>query len=392
MALEYKQGTDSTVGENIVTFYHYKKALIDVAKEQYFGQLADVITMPKHYGKTIKTHHYLPLLDDRNVNDQGLDATGATISDGNLYGSSKDIGTIQSKIPTLSESGGRVNRVGFKRETIEGTIQKLGFFSEFTQDSLDFDDDSELVTHITRESLRGANEIVEDLIQIDVLNGAGVTLFGGDATATVELTGEDAAVKSELTYDMLVKMNTELNNNRCPRNTQIIAGSRMVDTKTIPSARYLYMGSELKPTILKMTDYHGNKAFIPVQHYAEAGTVARGEQGSIDNFRIIEVPEMAHWASAGAAVTTNGGYRTTDDVNYDVFPVLCVGSNSFSTIGFQTDGKSVKFKVIMKKPGEEMADTNNPYGEVGFYSVKWFYGTMILRPEWIALAKVVAEI
>jgi len=71
---------------------------------------------------------------------------------------------------------------------------------------------------------------------------------------------------------------------------------------------------------------------------------------------------------------------------------VCVGSNSFSTIGFQTDGKSVKFKVIMKKPGEEMADTANPYGEVGFYSVKWYYGTMILRPEWIGLFKVVAEI
>lgn len=30
----------------------------------------------KHYGKTIKKYHYVPLLDDRNVNDQGIDATG----------------------------------------------------------------------------------------------------------------------------------------------------------------------------------------------------------------------------------------------------------------------------------------------------------------------------
>ena len=64
-------------------------------------------THRKHYGRKIKKYHYLPLLDDRNVNDQGIDATGAYISNGNLYGSSKDIGYISGKIPTLTEHGGR---------------------------------------------------------------------------------------------------------------------------------------------------------------------------------------------------------------------------------------------------------------------------------------------
>jgi hypothetical protein len=149
-------------------------------------------------GKTIKRYHYMPILDDRNINDQGIDANGAstaingakakyvislkapaseggmlyyfeglgthatyanstaeakhiaegkvmmfghmhgfatanptyatitaamttagwtvaivddgTVPDyGNLYGSSKDVGTIMAKIPMLSETGGRVN-------------------------------------------------------------------------------------------------------------------------------------------------------------------------------------------------------------------------------------------------------------------------------------------
>jgi N4-gp56 family major capsid protein len=33
----------------------------------------------KHFGKEIKVYHYIPLLDDRNINDQGIDATGVTI-------------------------------------------------------------------------------------------------------------------------------------------------------------------------------------------------------------------------------------------------------------------------------------------------------------------------
>jgi hypothetical protein len=32
----------------------------------------------RHYGKTIKQYHYLPLLDDANINDQGIDASGVS--------------------------------------------------------------------------------------------------------------------------------------------------------------------------------------------------------------------------------------------------------------------------------------------------------------------------
>jgi N4-gp56 family major capsid protein len=137
-------GQPSTMGTQLQAFYFQKKALIELAKEQYFSQLADVTSMPKNMGKKIKRYHYLPLLDDRNINDQGLDAAGAVSANGNLYGSSKDVGTISGKLPLLSETGGRVNRVGFKRKEIEGTFEKFGFFDEYTQESLDFDSDADL--------------------------------------------------------------------------------------------------------------------------------------------------------------------------------------------------------------------------------------------------------
>lgn len=98
---------------------------------------------------------------------------------------------------------------------------------------------------------------------------------------------------------------------------------------------------------------------------------------------------MQHWAGAGAAVTTNPGYRETSG-KYDIYPVLVVGSDSFSTIGFQTDGKTVKFDVTTKMPGRETADRNDPYGETGFSSMKFWYGTLIKRPERIAVIKTVA--
>ena len=383
-------GNASSIGPQLNTSYYHKKALIEARKEQFFSQLADTTNMPKNMGKTIKLFHYLPLLDDANVNSQGLDAAGAVIANGNLYGSSKDVGTITTKLPALSEAGGRVNRVGFTRVTLEGSIEKFGFFDEYTQESLDFDTDEELEMHVNREMVSGANEMTEDALQIDLLNAAGVIRYGGAATAANEITGE-GATPSVVDYNDLMRLSIDLDNNRCPKHTKIITGTRIVDTKVLPAARVMYIGSELLPTVRKMKDPFNNQAFIPVQQYAAAGDTLLGEVGSIDQFRLVVVPEMMHWAGAGATVTVNPGYRETND-KYDVYPMLVVGSEAFTTIGFQTDGKSVKFKITHKKPGPDSADRNDPYGETGFMSIKWYYGTLITRPERIALVKTVAEL
>ena len=579
--------TESTIGTQLVTEYFQKKALIELKKVQFFSQLADTISMPKHMGKTIKRYHYIPLLDDANINDQGIDASGATASfestitvkgpdatgtagtglpmyfvgqdaavdataitaaktafinwvkqyfpavyaamphttiaadyalqiaaatvkqvvtkatetvaendvytltydgvtltstaldatptvaelvaalvgganaaayaampflltvsgtdmvatwklagvvkkpitfartvgtalavapvittlgattlysmgyrmtlnasmngAGNLYGSSKDIGTISAKLPALTENGGRVNRVGFKRVELEGSIEKFGFFDEYTQESLDFDSDADLEMHINREMLNGANELTEDMLQIDLLNSAGIIRYGGAATGNADMTGVTADTVSEVNYEDFSRLDIELNNNRTPKHTTIITGSRMVDTKVIPACRVMYMGSEMQPTIERLTDHFNNQAYIPLAHYAAAGSELNGEIGTVGHFRICVVPEMMHWAGVGADEGVNAGYRATGG-KYDVFPLLTIGDESFTTIGFQTSGKSVKFKIYHKKPGEATADRNDPYGETGFMSIKWYYGFMALRPERIALIKSVARL
>ena len=108
--------------------------------------------------------------------------------------------------------------------------------------------------------------------------------------------------------------------------------------------------------------------------------------------------DLMNWSASGAAVgnTADEVCRWSVDeagaAKVNVFPILVVGDASFTTIGFQTDGKMVKFRITHKKPGPEVADRNDPYGEVGFYSIKWYYGFMQLRPERIALLKTVATL
>ena len=409
MTLQYRAPTngqkssiDSANSDQMNTFLWLKKALIEARKEQFFMPLATAINMPKHMGKAVKIYEYVPLLDDRNVNSQGIDAAGATIQNGNLYGSSKDIGTITSMLPTLTENGGRVNRVGYTRLQREGSIHKFGFFYEFTQEALDFDSDDGLKDHLARELINGAHKLTEDVLQKDLLAAAATVLFAGVATADNEITGEEVnlgsgvmAPASIVDFKNLTRLDQILTDNRTPKQTKVITGSRLTDTKTLPSGRVMYTGSELMPLLRTMRDAFGQPAFIAVQHYADAANVLNGEEGAIGPFRLIQVPEMLHWAGAGAVVNQNPGFRSTivnGVEHYDVFPLLVVGDDSFSTIGFQTDGKTVKFDITTKMPGAATADRNDPYGESGFSSIKWYYGILIKRPERLALIKTVAPI
>jgi N4-gp56 family major capsid protein len=459
--------TDSSIGGGQMNeFFWQKKALIDARREMYFMPLADTTTMPKNYGKRIKVYHYVPLLDSRNINDQGIDASGVTIrsdryyitlpklvteyavegdataaaaainaveagvavktgsstpwtvtvsklvlepatsaqsvailaavdgaksvqGSGNLYGSSKDVGTIVSKLPVVSETGGRVNRVGFTRLLREGTIQKLGFFTEYSQEAMDFDSDSELMMHMNRELVNGAVQISEAALQIDLLEGAGVVMYAGDATTDDTVDGESAD-PAEVSYRDLFNLSLILDDNRTPRETQVITGSRMIDTRTIRGGRVMYVGNELQATLEEMEDTFQEKAFVHAHQYGAATTLLNGEIGSVAQFRIVVVPEMLSWEGAGAEVGSNPGYRS-DGFRYNIYPMLVVGDKSFTTIGFQLGGKGVKWKMIHKKPGTETADRTDPYGEIGFHSIKWWYGTMILRPERLALIKTLAK-
>ena len=385
MSINYGDGTNSTVGKQFNTYEYKRKALIETAQVEYFGQLGDVETLTKNYGQKIKKYHYLPLLDNRNINDQGLDATGAVIVGGNLYGSSKDPGVISGKLPALSEAGGRVNRVGFKRLEIEGDIAQYGFFYEWSEEALNFDTDADLYSHINRESVRGAREVSEDILQMDLLDAAGIVKFMG--TSAVSL----ATVNTVISYNDLVKLGVTLDDNRCPKDTKALKGSQDTDVINIGSARYAFIGSELIPTLMRLTDYHGDRAFVPVEKYAKIENgkymnTLHGEIGSVAGFRFVVVPEMMQYKGQGATVASavDGSTLLSNGTKIDVYPILVVGSGSFAKINFQSSGTTNdKFKIIVRKPGT-FANPEDPFEKIGYSSIQFWQGTMILRPEWIA--------
>jgi len=432
MAQKFNQGgyapsaNNSTMGQQINDKFWSRAAVIEAKKKKTFSQLGDKLTQPKHYGNTIVKYHEIPILDDRNVNDQGIDANGVKLvsglwyaydaqgqmiesgansdskgyatreeawtaagatgsiksGNGNLFGGSKDLLVQNGSFPLLTEEGGIVNQVGMKRLVIEAKVAEFGFFMSFTKRSLDMDTEKGLLARYSREIGTAQGDLREAQIRNSLIGASEQNrVFAGDATQISEVGSDDI-----LTFSDLRMMDKALKDARCPRSTKIIDGSTKHGTATIGKARYVYVGQEALPTLEDMK--HDNKnVWTPVEDYAAAGTIAADEIGRIGPFRFIEVEEMPHYAGAGADATDG-----TDDVDvanrytspgadgklhYDVFPILFVGSGSFATVGFE--GDVAKVTTIMPK-----ADAHNDvYGKKGAVSISWYYGIMYLHPEWI---------
>lgn len=413
------QANKPDIGEQIRLEQLLRQVMVDLRHKRYFSQLSGVYNLAHHTGKKIKQMHQLPLLDARNINNQGIDGQGRPSTDpnnlynkgGNLYGDSLDFNDMANSMPFLSEVGGRVHRVGFTRQTIEGEIHDLGFYYEYTQDLLTFNDDPMLLKHMATEAIEGAHNIQEDLVAQDLIQAAGHKYYTGMAVDLGSMSAE-GAIPSKLTYRDLSRLAVALKDAKAPNILKASTGSTNVDTRIIGSGYAIYAHYDLENQLRDMTDSYGNPAFIPVEKYASSTSILIGEIGAIGQFRIISVPRMPMFRGAGAEdvgsdssyqtskgrTAAEGGYGTNNDPAkdyYDVYPIMAVASEAFTSLGLQASTRKGvgNFKIITKLPSEETATAHeDPYGRTGFTSIQWTHGILIRRPEWIAVIYTVCEL
>lgn len=390
-------GSPSDIGPQAVLLKYEKQALIEARQKQYLHELApSAKSIPRNMGKTIVQDLYVPILDDRNTYAEGLAADGVTVQAGNLYGSSKDVAAITAKLPLITENSNRPNRVGLTRLQRSATITRLGMFMEWTDEAEQFDSDSMLVSHFSTELVNAACKISEDMLMMHLLAGAQTIRYSGAATSRATVTGEGGAAASLVKYADVQALSIMLDTAETPKSFKMYTGTNLTDTRTIGSARPMFIGTELQPTVEKMLDANAQPAFVPVHKYAAGGAILNGEIGTLYHFRVVIHPDMQSW-SDGANLTVNGtsnGYLYADLATdkYRVFPMLVVGDDAFATVGFQTTQNGTKFNIIINKPGAGMATLDNPYGNKGFSSIQWWYATLIQRPERLGLILTVAPV
>jgi N4-gp56 family major capsid protein len=244
------------------------------------------------------------------------------------------------------------------------------------------DTETGLLARYSREIGRAQGEMRETQIRNYLLSIAEQhRVFAGDATSIGEVGSDDI-----LTFADLRMMDKALKDARCPKATKLIDGSTKYGTAVVGKARYVYVPTELIPTLEDM-EHNGKSVWTPVEMYAAAGTIAQDEIGRIGQFRFIEVEDMPNYAGQGADTTdatddAEVANRYTSEgadgkIRYDVFPTLFVGSGSFATVGFE--GDSARVTTVMPKPDA----WNAPYGKKGAVSISWYWGCLILRNEWL---------
>ena len=410
MAQKYGNGTStSTNGANVRVDALSEKAIRTAKKDIVFEQLCDSRTLPMNYGKTLKVHKTLYILDDNNDNDQGMgqgDGTigsvGATLANGNLYGSSRSVVDVSAGLPLLSEGAGRVNRVGVTRITKEGTLTRMGAFLEYT-DEVDKFSDAKMEMEYYEKMGELAAELYDDYLQKELLGACGIEYYGGVATSLLEICGTDATntVASDLEYETILDAEDMLEANYAKMSTSIIDGSRNVGTVPVNASFFAYCGRETVRTLNGLQDDFSQKAFVPARMYAAAGNLAKNEVGAVHSTRFIQAQRMMKYDGCGAEVgaTPTGGYKSTvldaaaakarfhDSVGdgtgtgiagtyYDGLPIIYVTKGAFATVGLQGN-KKINF--LSKKPGT--ASYEDPHGLQGIYSFNFFAGSIALEPE-----------
>lgn len=427
----YGNGKDSTGGQNNLLFFYDKKGIESATAKKIFSQLASTRSMPTGTGKEYRVTVFHPIYDrlpfteatwnqlenkafsddfikngyiaDRNLADVENIAYG---SDGVGYPN----GTYTNNGLRLLEGELACNKVTIRRSTYNAKLEKFGAMIDYTEEAVLFDEAMTVMRY--REQLgEHCGQFYDDLCQLDLLATPNV-MFAGVATSKSTLgtgIGIGAVTTGRATnavedtyrvnFEMLQQISSRLLKFRVPKKTKILTGSTNIGTTPISACYVAIVGPQLKLDIENIVrgpnDNNLSYQFVPVERYATQTTLLDGEFGRVGDFRFVCAEKMLVERGAGALVNEQaGGTSKADDYigqlsystvskagggtedRFDVYPMLVVGDDAFSTISLI--GKS-KIEWLSKSPNQN--DSMDVYGVYGYYAYKFYYASIITRPE-----------
>lgn len=413
--MKYGNGVNSTYGQNSKVFFWDKAGIRAATRQKVYQQFTNARTMPLHTGQQYRISIYhnvydrLPFTDD-TWND--MTATKQFSDTFTKYGylSSRDISDVNNTTwgtdgrsvngdnngARLQEGETFVNQISIKKSTITTDIHEFGRVITYTKETEMFSEDY-METEYRRQLGEDAGQLYEDLVQQDLL-ATPFRLFAGAATSIDTLgtgigvgtpdavTLRNATEESyKINYEMLQRAAVKLKNNRCPKRTSILTGSDKIGTTPVPAAHYAIIPNNISIDLencVRGVTYEKKFAFTRAEYYASQTTLAQGEIGSMHEFRFITSESAVVYRAQGAIVDDNyigslsWNTNTAGEKRFDVYPILVVGPDSFSTISLMGHGK-IKFNHIRA----DQVDKVDSFGKTGFFSYSFWYGALITRPE-----------
>ena len=391
MRHEYKQGNNSTHGENVYLKY-YDRAGIEAANAiNVYQQFADKREMPTKYGKEYTVsrwfRHY-----DRDIKSPEFAKFG--------FISSRSLEDVTGGFATLrlNEGADTGELVNLKKIILKTNLNRYGAMLTYTDEADLFSNDDIQVRY--REELgEHANLLYEDLIQNDML-GTNTVMYAGAATSLATMgTGITADGTLDhnykISYDFIRRWEMKLLRNRAEKTTSIVTGSNKVGSSPVNAAYYAIVGPEVKFDLDLLTrgkDMEKEFVFIPAYKYASSTNLAENEIGQMHDTRFVLSETAMVYRGKGVDVPRNYvgelSYTGTigTDAKFDVFPILYPTKGSFATVGLKGHNK-----IVFHSKSPNQVEHSNPFGTKGFFSYNFWYAGVITQEEKLLKGLVLAS-
>lgn len=342
--------------------------------------------------------------EDNTTNNASTQVGGTSgiTSEGYLIDGTTEADSKSKTGKRLFEGQGASNKITIVDSTLNTFISQFGEMIDYTED-VELFSDLGFQKRAYEELGNRARDIIEDLHQITLLGTTNI-MFSGAATSLATMgqgiaagtpdavTGLNAVEESyKANYRLIQSVAKRLQKYRVPSLKKMMTGVLQVGTTPIPECYVAICGPDVKFDLMEATRSSGKNdefAFVGVEKYAKGTETFNGEFGKVGNIRFICYDKMMVEQGVGAAV--DGGYvgnLSQTNNKFDVFPILIIGGDSFATI--QLQGKGV-FEFESMNPKQALS-LDNPYANKGFISYKFWYGSVILRPERVLRLNVLAS-
>jgi N4-gp56 family major capsid protein len=247
------------------------------------------------------------------------------------------------------------------------TITLSQYMALYALTDKDYDTYEDDVAQAMKEQTGERMGLVREMAIYGKMKAATNKFYAGITTVTTR-----ATVDSAITEKLCSNVVRSLKANHGKAITKILDPSDKYDTTSVEAAYVCYVHTDAEYDIRRLA------GFREVAAYGSRQPISDHELGTWQNIRFVVSAELSAITDAGAAVGTTG--LKTSGTKVDIYPFIFLAKEAFAAMKLR--GQAA-IDPIWLPPGQK--DKNDPGGQRGYVGAKFWFGSEILNPGWIAV-------
>ena len=241
----------------------------------------------------------------------------------------------------------------FSSEDYTGTLTRYAEIYEISRQNYDlspFDEAGE-----GGKQLRIKVDRTRERIRFNAAKAGSSVLYNSSSISS------RATVNGIITLGRIQRAVAEIRQNRAEPLTEVDHGTTKIGSTPVEPCYLAFCSTDLEPDLRNMAGFSVTAN--------TSGAKFKGEFGVCQNVRFITNADYVPFASSGAAIGSSG-FRSTDGVSNDVYPIIIVAKGALSAVdllGNSSTGMGNGKVTVLDKP-----DKADPTGERVLLTAAWY--------------------